>query len=68
MENEDIERLVIARLDTLPSDREISIGSEGSFNKEELIRHVKDGDAIGRKMIEVELGFLRSLKESAFYE
>lgn len=61
--NEDIKRIVIARLETLPPDKKISIGSSGEFSKDELIERVKKGDPIGEKMIEIEMEFLRSLKE-----
>lgn len=66
-EQEQIKELVIERLRALPSDREISIGDEGSFDREELMKHVADGDSIGEKIIEVELGFLKSLKEGTIY-
>jgi len=58
----DIVELVIARLQTIPEDQEISIGSEGEFNKNELIEHVKNKDTIGKKIIEIELHYLQSLK------
>lgn len=60
---DDVKKLVILRLETLPSDRSISIGSYGHFRKEELISHVKQEDSIGRKMVEIEMEFLRALKE-----
>ena len=60
---EDIKKLVILRLETLPSDKKISIGSYGDFKKEELIAHVEKEDEIGKKMVEVELEFLRALKK-----
>ena len=63
----EIQDLVIERLKTLPSDKGISIGSAGSFTKEDLIRHVRSGDAIGKKIIDVEMSFLKSLKEGIFY-
>ena len=66
--SDDIRNLVIARLDSLPSDKKISIGSKGEFSKDELIEHVKKGDDIGRKIVEVELEFLRAMKEGRFYE
>ena len=58
----DIVKLVIARLQTLPENQEISIGSAGKYNKAELIEHVQNGDKIGNKIIEVELHYLQSLK------
>lgn len=60
---EDIKELVIIRLETLPSNMKISIGSYGEFSKDELIDHVKKEDGIGKKMVEIELEFLRALKE-----
>jgi hypothetical protein len=65
--DKDIQDLVIARLQTLPEGVELSIGSEGDFTRDELIEHVRSGDEIGQKMIELEMSFLRSLKTGMFY-
>lgn len=64
---EEIKKIVIARLETLPPDKKISIGSSGEFSKDELIERVKSGDPIGKKIIEIELEFLRSLKKGILY-
>ena len=61
--SEDIKELVIARLDILPTDKKISIGSYGDFTKSELIERVKKEDEVGQKVVELELTFLRALKE-----
>lgn len=64
MENEEeIKNLVITRLEVLPKDKKISIGSSGEFSRDELIERVKKGDPVGKKIIQVEMEFLRSLKE-----
>ena len=60
--------LVVARLQNLPSNKEISIGSTGEFTKDQLIEHVKRDDEIGKKMIALEMDFLRSMKDGIFYE
>ena len=60
---EEIKKIVIARLESLPSSRKISIGSSGEFDKDELIQRIKTDDPIGRKMVQIELEFLRSLKK-----
>ena len=60
---EDVKELVVLRLETFPSNRKVSIGSYGEFTREEMIRHVKNGDKIGQKIVEVELEFLRAMKE-----
>ena len=59
--SEDIMNLVIARLETIPSNIELSVGNEGSFSVKELIEKVKKQDDIGKKMIEMQLSYLRSL-------
>lgn len=63
MENEEeIKKLVISRLGVLPKDKRISIGNKGHFSKDELIQHVGKEDKIGKKIMKVEMDFLRSLK------
>ncbi|MBI4598609.1 hypothetical protein HY734_00235 [Candidatus Uhrbacteria bacterium] len=59
---DEMKRLVIARLETLPDGTGISIGPV-----QELIRHVKQGDTIGRTIIEAEMQFLQALKTGVFY-
>lgn len=65
---EEIKQLVIERLKTLPKETGISIGSQGDFSKNEIIKHVEEGDDIGKKIVEVEMSFLRGLKEGILYE
>jgi len=60
---EQIKKTVIARLEVLPQDKKMSIGASGEFSRDELIEKVKLGDPIGKKMIQIELDFLRSLKK-----
>lgn len=64
----DIKELVIARIDVLPPNVKVSIGAEGEFTKSELIERVKNGDVVGRKIIQVELSFLRALKDGILLE
>ncbi len=59
--SEDIMNLVIARLETIPPNIEISIGGEGNFTISELIERVKKQDEIGKKIIEIQMAYLRSL-------
>jgi len=64
----EIRKLVVERLRTLPSGKQISIGNQGSFSKDELIKKVELGDKLGKKMIKVELEFLRALKKGEFFD
>jgi len=61
--DEEIRQLVIARLSVLSPNTMISIGSEGSFSRDELIKSVQKGDKIGEKFEQVEMEWLRSFKE-----
>jgi len=66
--DEETRKLVIERLKSFPSDKNISIGEEGSFTKDEIIGHVQKNDEIGKKMVEVELSYLKALKRGVFFE
>ena len=62
--SEDIKDLIIARLEVLSPDKRFSIGSnEKEFSRDELIESVKNEDEIGHKVIDLELTFLRALKD-----
>ncbi|MFH1511218.1 MAG: hypothetical protein ABIF10_05985 [Candidatus Woesearchaeota archaeon] len=58
--------LVIVRLKASPENRKISIGSFGEFSREELIGHVAKLDSIGRKVVEVEMEWLRQLAKGDY--
>ncbi len=64
--DDDVRKLVIARLRSFPSGKKLSIGSDGEFSRDELIQHVGNEDAIGEKIIEIQLSYLRSFKEGFF--
>ena len=64
--DEEIRKLVVARLRTLSSNKRISIGEDGEFGKEELIKRVQSNDRIGKKIAKIQLQYLRSLKEGIF--
>lgn len=67
-QKEELKKLVVARLEIVPPDKKISIGSKGEFTRDELIEHVEKGDEIGEKITEIQLEYLRLLKEGIFYE
>jgi len=66
--DKEMKELVIARLKTMSSDKKISIGSAGDFTRDELIERVEKGDELGQKIIEIQMEYLRLLKEGIFYE
>lgn len=64
--DEEIRDLIIARLQSFPSNRKISIGSDGEFTKDELVQNVRDRSDVGNKIIEIQLSYLKSLKDGIF--
>ena len=61
---QEIIDLVIARLKTIPRDAALSVGGEkDGLTADDLIERVRAGDKVGKKVIETQLYFLRSLKD-----
>lgn len=65
---EAVKKLVIARLETFPPGKKISIGAKGEFAKDELIESVEKENEVGDIITKVELEYLQSLKRGIFYE
>ena len=61
--DEEIRKLVIARLKLLSSDTMKSIGSMGTFSRDELIERVEKGDEVGETIKNIEMEWLRAQKE-----
>ena len=61
--DEEVRNLVLARLRLLSSDILVSIGSDGSFSRDQLIEKVEEGDRVGEVIVEMEMEWLQSLKE-----
>ena len=60
--DEDVRKLVLARLGTLSSDTMISFGSDGQFTPAELAERVSAGDDIGEKLAQMQMEWLRHYK------
>ena len=65
---EDVKELVIARLDIMPPNYKLSIGSQGTFTKDELIKHVKDGDLVGNQIAKMQYRFIKALTTGKLVE
>ena len=59
LSDEEIRSLVVARLSVLSPDTYVSIGSDGSFSRDELIAQSKPEMRLGRDR-RYQLGWLRS--------
>ena len=64
---EELKKLVIARLRTIPEDLHLSIG-EREFSKTDAIDHVRVGDAVGEHIMELQLAFLQDLATGKIYD
>lgn len=66
--SEDVKELVIARLGIMPSNYKLSIGSEGTFTKNQLIEHVTAEDKIGNQIARMQLNFIKALTTGKLIE
>ncbi|MEK7528240.1 MAG: hypothetical protein AAB592_00550 [Patescibacteria group bacterium] len=64
LSDEEVRKLVTARLSVLSPDTMISVGSEGSFSRDDIIKSVEAGDEIGNKIAQIEMEWLRSFKKA----
>lgn len=64
----DFEKLVCARLQSLPNDFVISTGDFGDVTKTEALDHVKAGDEIGQLIITINREYFDALKSGEIYE
>ncbi len=62
MVDAEIKKLVILRLEAMPSNIKVALGSGEQLSREELIRHVKTEDKLGKMIIQMQLDYLRSMK------
>lgn len=63
---EQLQKLVLERVSIMPKTLGMSIGST-QLSKDDVLRHVRDGDEIGQQIMEMELDFLRDLASGAVY-
>ena len=65
---EEIKKLVLTRIGIMPPNYKLSVGDEGTFNKEELINHIKKGDDIGMQIINMQMSFIKALTSGKLIE
>lgn len=64
---EDIKRLVIARINASSDDLTVSIGST-EYTKKEMLSRVKKGDEIGQEIINIHMEYLKDMVEGTIYQ
>lgn len=63
LSDDAVRKLVVARLSVLSSDTIISLGFEGSFTRDEMMKKVEARDPVGEKLAEIQLEWLQSMKD-----
>jgi len=66
-QKENLKKIVLAQLQVMPSDLNISIGGQ-DIVKKDLVTHVENGDDIGEHLMLTELEFLQDLASGAIYK
>jgi len=61
--NEDEKKIVISRLETMPSGLLVSIGNFGTFNKIQMIDNINKETKVGELIVKVYMTNIRSFKE-----
>lgn len=64
----EIIRLVTARLSTMPQEAILSIGSYGEYKRDQLIEEVEKNSEVGKKIVDIQMNYLKMLKEGIFYD
>lgn len=63
-----LKELVLARLDIMPPNLKLSVGNQGTFDKTQLIEHVKRGDEIGTQVVRMQMKFIKALTSGQLIE
>jgi hypothetical protein len=59
-----IKKIVIERIKSMAPNVKIALGSkEGFLGKDELLKEVNDNTLLGKKIVEIQLRYLRALKD-----
>lgn len=64
---EDIKKLVIARINALSDDLGIIIGNK-KYTKKEILDSIEKGDKTGQEVINAQMEYLRDMASGAIYE
>jgi len=55
--------IVKHRVETMPAYLKLAMGKYGQLSKDEMIRHIDNRDEIGRRIVEIQLNYLRFFKK-----
>lgn len=63
----EVKELILARIDVMPDNIKLSIGSYGSFSKDQLKENVEKETDVGHKIVEMQLDFLKAVSNGELY-
>ncbi len=58
----ELKKLVLVRLEAMPDNMKIHMGSFGEIKKSDLIKHVREEDNLGKLIVETQIEYLKSMK------
>ena len=61
--NEEFIKLIIARLNTMPDNVKVNLGSSGTLQKVDLINAVESQNTLGKQIINMQIAYLRAFKD-----
>lgn len=65
--DEQVRKLIKARLRVIPSHLQVAVGSQ-KYSVKELLKSVEKENEIGKQLIEMQLQYLRDLASGKIYE
>ena len=66
--DQEIRNLVVERLKSISDESSLMIGGDKKLTKKDMIKSVKNGDEIGRKIIDMQMTYLRDLASGKLME
>ncbi|MEW5897320.1 MAG: hypothetical protein AB1668_06505 [Nanoarchaeota archaeon] len=64
--SEELKKIVLWRLETIPPNFKLSVGNAGTFTKDELRQHIEKEDQIGVTFAKMQLNFMKALASGEF--
>lgn len=64
--DQEIRNLVIERLKSISDESSLMIGGEKKLTKPEMIESVKNNDEIGKKIVDMQMTYIRDLASGEF--
>lgn len=58
---EEFREIVIKRLEAMPENVRVSMGSIGTFSREDLIRNVSNNTELGQLILKMQIEYMKSM-------